>query len=313
MRLALRIWVTLLAALAPPLAAGEVSAEAAERPRVVVLQASDLQPFRDALLSLERELRPTADVVAFPLDPASPVAPEIMGVGPDVIVTLGSEATDWAKRHTRNVPIVFAMVLNPVSRGLIESMQLPGGRITGASLDIPPERHFRTLQSLLGTRRVAVLYNPALCGPSVRQARQAAQQLGIELVPIEVASSADLEPALDRIDGSFDALWSVADPTVFGLGTTQRILLHTIEHRIPFMGLSEQYVRAGALIALSISYEENGRLAADRVQRVLAGGSPGSIPIATPVEVEVHYNPRTAKRLRLKLSDISGLQLRPVE
>lgn len=312
MRIALQITAALLLAPIPPLGVGDASAQ--ERARIVVLQASDLQPFRDALRSLRDALGRSVDVVVLDLDPTVPDAPEELAEhAPDVIVTLGSEATDWAKRHTRDVPVVFAMVLNPVSRGLVQSMRRPGGRVTGASLDIPADRHFRTLRTLLGARRVAVLYNPKLSGPIVQEALLAARRLDVELVPIEVATTAGLEAALDRVDGSFDALWSIADPTVFGRGTTKRVLLHTIERRIPFMGLSEQYVRAGALIALSVSYEENGRLAAKLVERVLAGESPDAIPIATPIDVEITYNPRTAERLHLDLRPVRSLHLRSVE
>jgi putative ABC transport system substrate-binding protein len=218
-------------------------------------------------------------------------------------VPLGSQATAWALQQTRDVPIVFAMVLNPVASGLVESMERPGGRVTGASLDIPLGLHFRTLREVVGARRVAVLFNPRETGGVVQAAARFAREEGVELVPIEVASARDLESALRRVDHSFDALWSVADRTVFSQGAVERVLLHTFERRIPFMGLSEQYVRAGALLALSTSYDENGRKAGQLVQRVLSGSRAGGLSVAVPERVEVVFNPRTAKRLELEVPE----------
>ena len=78
-------------------------------------------------------------------------------------------------------------------------------------------------------------------------------------------------------------------------GAVKHVLLHTLDKRIPFVGLSEQYVRAGALLALAASYEDNGRQAAELVKRVLAGESAAAIAIATPSQIEVVFNPKTAE------------------
>jgi putative ABC transport system substrate-binding protein len=281
--------------------------------RVLVLRSSKLAPFEAALDGIVRELRGDLALEVRDIDPRSRPSTPIRSDAFDVLVPLGSEATQWALDSSEGVPIVFAMVLNPVSTGLVHSMSRPGGRLTGASLDIPPDVQFRALHEVVGAERVAVLYNPKLTGPLVREAQRSARRAGIELVPIPVGSPTDLEYALERVDESFDALWSVADPTVFSRGTVERILLHTLEHRVAFMGLSEQYVRAGALLALSTSYEENGRLAAQHVRAVLAGAAPAELAIATPNDVEVVFNPRTAKRLELALPDAPLLRLRAVK
>ncbi len=89
--------------------------------------------------------------------------------------------------------------------------------------------------------------------------------------------------------------------------------MHTIRERIPFMGLSETYVRAGALLALTSSYKENGRQGGALVLRVLEGESPAKIPISVPDKLEVVFNPLTAERLKLKLSSSTNLKLRSVK
>jgi len=261
----------LLIVLAVPASSGSDTAD------VLVLRAGPTAPYEPARQSLLDALPEGthARTVELEREGRDEIAQQIAESRPSVIVTLGSDATRWALEHTKRVPIVFAMVLQPVESGFIRSFERPGGRVTGAALDVDPEVPLRTLQDLLSARRVGVLYDPAETGA--------------------------LSEARVQVDGSLDALWSVPDRTVFGHGGVKQVLLHTLEHKIPFMGLSEQYVRAGALLALSNSLPENGRQAAARVSRVLASEPAGRIPVARPESLEVVYNEHVARRLGVEL------------
>ena len=110
-----------------------------------------------------------------------------------------------------------------------------------------------------------------------------------------------------------NSIFGLPDPTVFSRGGAKRVLLHTLDKQIPFMGLSEHYVRAGALLAVAASYEENGRQVAERVIRILDGESPRRIPVARPEAVEVVFNPNTARRLELDDRSPSLVSFRPVD
>ncbi len=307
-----RLLPAILALLGPVAPASPAHAE--ERPRVVVIETHRAEPYAAAFKGLSGVVSRHVDLRVRRIAPDDPEEGErIRVMKADLIVPIGSQATSWSLAHTDRVPIVFVMVLNPVSSGLIPSMRSPGARITGASLDIPPAIQFRTLRKLVQAQRVAVLFNREETGKVVDSARRVAKREGIDLVPIHVPSAKHLSGALEQVDRSFDALWSVADRTVLAHGAGERILLHTIRQGIPFMGLSETYVRAGALLALATSYKENGRQAGELVLRVLRGESPMKMPITVPDKVEVVFNPLTAKRLNLKLSSSAGLKLRSVK
>jgi putative ABC transport system substrate-binding protein len=302
--------LVLLIALVPRAALAEPERSA----RIVVLQSNAAEPYAIAVEEIRRQLEPSGELhLEWVGAEEEADAGRIRALEPDVLVSVGSRATAWALAHTERVPVVFSMVLNPVASGLAQGMKTPGGRLTGAALDVPPDLQFRTLRRLVRARRVAVLYNPERTGVLVREAVTAARREGVELVPIEVSYPRHLKRGLARVDRSFDALWSVADPTILARGLVEHVLLHTLDRRIPFMGLSEQYVRAGALLALSTSYAGNGRQAAGLVQRILDGEDPASLPILTPAEIEVVFNPRTAERLELELADRAGLALRAVQ
>ena len=97
-------------------------------------------------------------------------------------------------------------------------------------------------------------------------------ELGLELVPIPVRSEAEVVEKIDELDGKVDLLWSVADPTVFTPQSVRYILLHTLRSKIPLIGLSPSYVRAGALMSLSADYRDVGRQSGEQAVRILQEG-----------------------------------------
>ena len=274
-----------------------------DRADVLLLRAGPDAPYEEARRALLDSLPADRVVETLLLDDLSlqRAQERIAEADPSVLLTLGSQSTRWALDHTSDVPIVFAMVLQPVESGFVRSFSRPGGRVTGAALDVRPAVQLKTLRDLLGAQRIGVLYDPEQTGPLVDRAGGAARRMGIELVAVAVPETGALPGALERLTGSVDALWSVPDRTVFGQGGVQQVLLHTLEHEIPFMGLSEQYVRAGALLALSTSLAENGRQAALRIERVLASEEPSQIPVARPESLELVFNEHVAERLGVAL------------
>ena len=272
---------------------------------VVILDAGAAAPYAVAAKSLVEALPDGLRVRQLLLDRDDPaaMAERVRAIAPRVLVTLGTRATEWAMEWTEDVPIVFGMVLHPVQSGFVPSLEHPGERVTGASLDVPPALHFKAIREVLGVRRVGVLYNPAETGDVIDAARRAAQSQGIELVGAMVPEPAALDSALRQLGGRIEALWSVPDRTVFTRGAVERVLMYTLQNEIPFIGLSAQYVRAGALMALDTTYEENGHQVADRVVRVLEGERPETIKIGQPESVGLVFNPHIAKRLGIRIPD----------
>ena len=289
-------WTALLAALlvAPPRLA------LAQTPRAIVLRAQDAEPYTRAIAALHSRLDGEVELDEQRLDLSDEAAlARLRGEHPAVWIPVGTAATRWVLDETRDAPVVFAMVLDPARSGLVGPGTPGAGRATGAVLDIPVAEQLRALRRATDARRVAVLYDPDQTGALVRSGVDAARAAGIELVPIEVRAPHALEPALAALP-EVDAIWTVPDSTVMTRSSVERLLLFSLHRRIPLYGLSEQYVRAGALLALSASYEENGRHAAALVKRVLAGESPRRIPLAPPRDVELVFNAHTAERLGLQ-------------
>jgi putative ABC transport system substrate-binding protein len=222
---------------------------------------------------------------------------------PRVIITIGSYATAKMANAFTGKPIIFATVMNPQASGFVRSLQEPKGNITGAALDIPPDIQFNYLRRVITkVKRLGVLYSPETEN-IVRQAEIAAKTLGIKLVALKVLTERDVPQAIDSICKVADALWSVADPIVYGPQSTRHIILQTLRSRIPLMGFSQAFVEAGALFTLDFDFKDIGRQAGEIAVRVLQGTPPGQIPVSTPGVLYFNYNEKTASQISIKIPD----------
>ncbi len=227
----------------------------------------------------------------------------IKALDPDIIITIGSHATEIGKTYFPGKPIVFASVMYPVLSGFVKSLARPGANITGASLNIPADIQFKNFLKIApNTKKLGVLYssNTASLIPS---AKVLARQLGIDLISIKVDDSKGLPKALDSLTNECDGLWSVADPVLFTPQSTRFILLQTIRRSIPFMGFSRNVVESGALFALDVDYKAVGRQAGKIAIKILGGRYPGKIPVTSPDFIWFHYNEKTAGHIKITIPE----------
>lgn len=285
-----------------------LAAHAADQ--IVAVFSADAEPYRVAYKAFQEELakkRPDAQLQMHVLkDPAQRerIVADIKQRRPSLVLALGSTATNVVRSEFKNLPIVFCMVLNPQAAGLVQSMQSSGSNLTGASLDIPVKLQFETLQSVAPkVKRIGVFYNPAETEKVIQPAAKVAASMGLELVSIPIGSPEQLQEVWETLkDRRIDALWSVADSTVFASNRSVEFLLRrTAEARIPFMGLSPDSVKAGALLALSVDYKDIGVQCGEQAAQVLQGAAPSSLPITVPRNVTLHINMNAARNINLQV------------
>jgi putative ABC transport system substrate-binding protein len=234
---------------------------------------------------------------------ASSVVDSINRIHPVLILTVGTVATDMAKREFPSIPIIFSSVIHPELSGFVETNKQPNANITGASLDIPVDIQFKYFKKIVpNLKRIGVLYTPETEN-LIAQAKEAARAEGIELVPVTVHENKDLPSALDSVSAHVDGIWSVPDPQLFTPQSTRYILLNTIRRSIPFMGFSRNVVESGALFALDFDYKAVGMQAGRIVNQVLGGQNPGRIEVSSVDVIWFHYNEKTAKLINVAIPD----------
>jgi len=228
---------------------------------------------------------------------------ELKKFDPALFITVGSYATSTISGTFPLKSIIFATVMNPLASGFVASMQQPGGHITGAALDVPPDIQFTYLKRVVPkATRLGVLFSSETEN-IVRQAEAVSKPLGLKIIPIKIESEKDIPWAIDSICKAADALWSVADNNIYTPQSTKHIILQTLRNRIPIISFSQALVQAGGLFTLDFDFKDIGRQAGEIAMRVLRGTAPGEIPVATPGVLYFNYNEKTAGLINIKIPD----------
>ncbi len=229
------------------------------------------------------------------------LAAELVRLKPDVITAGGTLAPLALKRATTTIPIVMQMAGAPVESGLVTSLARPAGNITGLSLDSPElaGRRLQLLKEIIpAVSRVAVIWNAANPYPAVvlKETKEAALTLGIEILSFEVRGPDDVAAGLESVARQRpDALITVEDPLT--LDERHYIVEFTARNRLPAMYGLREFVSAGGPIAYGANLADLQRRAAGYVDKILRGAKPGDLPIEQPTKFELVINLKTAKAL----------------
>jgi putative ABC transport system substrate-binding protein len=233
------------------------------------------------------------------------LAAELVRLKVDVIVTGGTPGALAAKQATNTIPIVMAVVSDPVGSGIVPSLARPGGNITGLSL-MAPEMSAKQLEVLKEivprVTRVAVLSNPANPGVPLllREIRVAAEAKGLQLQLFEMRDPSELGTAFSAFTSNHaSALLVLSDPMFFA--QRERIADLALKNRLPTVFEDRGSVEAGGLMAYGANYSALARRAATYVDKILKGTKPADLPIEQPTRLELFINLKTAKALGLTI------------
>ncbi len=215
----------------------------------------------------------------------------------------GTDPAKAAKAATTTTPIVFVSAADPVRTGLVESLNRPGGNITGVSL----------LASALGAKKLGTLRElvpqasvfGSLINPSYPEAKSqsddfqaAADRLGVESILLSAGTDADINNVFATLEQQHIGAIVVGNDPFFGARRDQLIAL-AARHSVPMMYFQKEFVTAGGLISYGPHFADGYRQAAVYVGRVLKGEKPADLPVVQPIKFELVINLKTAKTLGL--------------
>lgn len=224
---------------------------------------------------------------------------------PDIIVTLGTDATRLTSDQKPTMPILFSMVLDPIRLGVVKSLENPGGKITGATITVSPGKQLDALlQAAPHVHRIGLLYTDqdATSLTFLAEAKSEAERLNLALDPVPVTTSQSARDAFKQFATPPDALWLLPDPASSGTQALKDTLEFAHAHRLPVLGTSSGTTRAGALLALSANLEDQGSSVADMAARILDGTE-------TPAQMRVRGPRRTILSVNLAASRALGIAL----
>src|SRR3954468_3221798 len=239
------------------------------------------------------------------LDQLPALAADLANARIDVIVTVGSEATDAARKATVTTPIVMATVGDPVAAGYIASLARPGGNITGASLfatELTAKRVELLKEALPSLSRLAVMWGPnnASVVQKFKQVQAAATVLQIPIKSLEVRAAEDIERSFD-LAAQFGAEALMTTEDAIQITNRARIVEFAKRQQIPVASEFGDFAHAGALMTYGPNILDSFRSAAGYVDKVLNGVKPEDLPVAQPTKFELILNLKTARALGLTI------------
>ena len=232
-------------------------------------------------------------------------AVELAALAPDVIMAIGGTATGRLLQATRSVPIVFAIVPDPVGSGFVASLSRPGGNATGF-LQFEYGVGGKWLELLKEIRpdvtQVAVMRDstvPAGIG-QLAVIQSLAPSVGVDVSPIDVRNAAEIERDVTAFARSSNGGLIVVSSTS---AVVNRALIVALAARLklPAVYAQREFVAAGGLISYAADFLTQFREAAGYVDRIFKGEKPGDLPVQAPTKYELVINLTTAKALGLEV------------
>lgn len=229
------------------------------------------------------------------------LARDLARSGVEVIVTTATPATLAAQQATKTIPIIMAGLDDQVGIVRVANFARSGGNITGLSsinVDFNAKRLDLLVVTVPDLSRVAALLNPVnpTFGPDREALQRAAQQAGVQLVPVEARTADEVERAFSVITQERAQALIVQTDPLFS-ENRRRISEFAASARLPAVFGSREYIEAGGLMSYGVNTEDMYRRAAIYVHKILGGAKPGNLPAGQPIKLEMNLNLKAATTL----------------
>jgi putative tryptophan/tyrosine transport system substrate-binding protein len=234
------------------------------------------------------------------------LALELLGLGPDVMVSNSNVVTTILQSEVRAIPLVFVSVSDPIGSGFVTDLARPTGNVTGFA-NFQPTMGSKWLdilrQIVPQLESVGLLLHPE--PPNIgylKSAEAAAPSFNIKLVSLAVESGTEIEGVLAKFAVERRAGLIVA-PNVVTFANSDRIIGLAAQHRLPAIYPFAFYAKAGGLISYGFDAVAQFQQGAEYVNKLLRGAKPVDLPVQYPTKFDVVVNLKTAKALGLTIPE----------
>ncbi len=231
------------------------------------------------------------------------IAQTFVGEEVDVIVAIATQAAQASLAETTDIPIVFAAITDPVGAGLVESLDAPGGNVTGTSDEISAADIMDLAQQITpGFKTIGALYNIGEDNSEsvISDLKEYAAANGFEVVESTVTNTSEVQQAAQYLADKADVVFSPIDNTVASSMALAADVFN--EAGIPFYVSADSMVADGGLATYGIDYTVLGKETAGMVAEVLRGADPASMAVRKMSEMSIYINTDTAEALGIEIS-----------
>jgi putative tryptophan/tyrosine transport system substrate-binding protein len=245
---------------------------------------------------------------AFNAERARPIAAELLNLAPDVIVSGGTPGVLAFQQLTRTVPIVFTVVTEPVTQGIVQSLDHPGGNITGFTY-VEPAMGAKWVELLKEiaphVTRIALVFNPDASPQSrffYQSMEEAAPKFAVQTIIVPVRMTGDIEQTMATM-GNEPGGGLIISTDTFLYANRKLIFELAARHRLPAIYGMLGTAAEGGLIYYGVDVVDQYRSAAGYVDQILHGSKPADLPVQLPTKFSLTINAKAAKALGLTVPD----------
>lgn len=240
---------------------------------------------------------------------AQAIAEKFVNSSVDLILAIATPTAQATANVTQKIPILITAVTDPIAAELVESILEPGTNVTGTSDLTPVAAQIELLKTIKPeAKKVGVMYNPGETNSLVQLdlAREAAEELGLELVETPVSNSSSVYQSAQSLIGRVDAIYVPTDNTV--VSALESVVMVAESAKLPLIAGETDSVKRGALATVSIDYYSLGRQTGKMALEILdKGRNPATMPIQYLEDVQLVLNMQSAERMGITISsDLVG-------
>ncbi|NLK00390.1 MAG: ABC transporter substrate-binding protein [Clostridia bacterium] len=233
------------------------------------------------------------------------IAQKFVNDGVDMIFAISTPSAQSVAQVTSEIPILITAVTDPVDAGLVKSMEKPGTNVTGTTDMNPIYEQLELVKEFVpDAENIGVIYNAGEDNSVVQVeiAKEAAGELGFNLVEASVATTADVSQAAASLAGRVDAIYIPTDNTV--VAALDTVLKVAEENKIPVLAGEGDTVKNGALATIGIEYYGLGRQTGEMAAKLLKGeGEPSTMPVESQKDLRLYINKTAAATMGVEIPD----------
>ncbi len=235
---------------------------------------------------------------------AAQIARKFVGDAPTVIVPISTPSAQAVVAATKDIPVVFTAVTDPVGAELVKDAAMPGGNVTGVSDLSPLGDHLDLIKEITpGAKRIGVIFNPGEANSVtlIEKLKEFAGPAGYEIVEASATKTADVQQAARSLVGKVDVIYIPTDNTV--VSALEAAVQVAEQNGIPLYAGDTDSVPRGAIAAIGFNYYDIGLQTSQIVAKVLKGEKPGAIPVMQAQGTNLVVNPAAAKKMGVTIPD----------
>ena len=238
---------------------------------------------------------------------AQQIVRQFIGENPDVIVTITTPTSQAAVAATKDIPIIFTTVTDPLKSKLVTQEKHPGGNASGISDLVPAERQLDVVKEIVpNLKTLGVVFDPSLdnARSTVESIKTIAPKMGFTIVESPAMGINNVPSAGQALVGKVDAIFVPNDTTVYG--AFESLVKVAQDGKVPLFTAERRSVQRGAVATVGFDFKDMGKRTADMVDKVLKGTKPGDMDIQymkdLPGSLALYINKDSAEKMGVKLS-----------